>query len=162
MDRLACALVLIACPAHADNPVMPHVNAGLEVMGGDAAIELASRVHLGASRSFGAGTLRPSLGFGITFAAGYLEDIPYRDVGPELQVGLRVGDGGLVDNRVFAAAAVLQTGMRLSLGASIAGLVKDLHTPHGYLLIVMPQQLELAWTRDDGANRFGAVLSYGI
>lgn len=167
------AITLGTVPASADpNAWMPHVNAGLEVMGGDGATLLAGRAHLGISRSAGRGTVRPSLALGATLAAGYLDPDAttselsgYTDLGPELQLGLRIGNGGLVDNRVFASAAYLGSrGTRLSIGASIADFSGRVgrREAHGYVLLVLPQQIELGWTRDGTTDRFGVTLSYGL
>ena len=54
-------------------------------------------------------------------------------------------------------------GYRCALGASMAGLARELwREPHGYLMLVMPQQIELGWIHDAVTTHFGITLSYGI
>jgi hypothetical protein len=115
--------------AHADDevrdegapaPVAPHVNFGVDLMGGSETASVVGRFHVGMDTAFGRGHVRPSIGLGITFGAGILEvgdpraltgslSIGYRDYGPELQLGMRWVDGGVVDTRLFASFAFVRT-----------------------------------------------------
>jgi hypothetical protein len=112
-------------------PASPHVNTGLEILGGAEAWSFASRTHVGLSIPLGyRGRIRPTIGFGGTFALGSLEvedpralsgrvSIGYYEVGPEARIGLRWVDGGIVDPQVFASFAYLRTTLdeRLMLDA---------------------------------------------
>jgi len=152
-------------------PVLPHLGLGLEWMTNRDDTLLAGRVHAGASIAFGHGDVRPAIGLGVTAAAGAIADRRYFDAGPELQLGLQFGDDALVANRVFVGCAIVAThddgetirGYRCALGASMAGLARELwREPHGYLMLVMPQQIELGWIHDAVTTHFGITLSYGI
>jgi len=167
--------VITTTTVHADG-VMPHVNAGLEVAGSGDAVRVAARAHVGASIGLGHARVRPSLGLGVTLAAGFDEpedrmeaSSSYRDATPELQLGVRIGDGGVVDNRVFVGFARWGDTTRVSLAASMAelsgrvGTGRDAHPmPHDFLLLVMPQQIEFALTKDDRGSWFGITMAYGI
>lgn len=117
--------------ARAWAPVSPHINTGVEILGGPEARSVAWRTHVGLSIPLGyRGRIRPTVGFGGTFALGSLtvEDpralsgavsIGYYEVGPEARIGLRWVDGGIVDPQVFASFAYLRTTLdeRLMLDA---------------------------------------------
>jgi hypothetical protein len=150
------AIVVLGSAAHAD-VVAPHINAGLEVAGSGDATRLAGRAHIGASVAFGDARVRPSIGFGATVALGSEETTMqytrFTEAAPALQVGASIGNDGLLDDRIWAGLAAWDGTTRFSLGGSLAKTAFDLgtsdETRHGYLMIVMPQQIELAWTRDD-------------
>lgn len=139
---IALAAIGSASEAHAETetepgtarawaPVSPHINTGLEILGGPEAWSVASRTHVGLSIPLGyRGRIRPTIGFGGTFALGSLEvedpralsgavSIGYYEVGPEARIGLRWVDGGIVDPQVFASFAYLRTTLdaRLMLDA---------------------------------------------
>jgi len=142
------------------------------------------RPMIGGGATFGYGAL--SVGdpraLDGTVAIGYL------DYGPEAQIGLRFVDGGAVDMRVFASFAYLSTdlddrlmldavggvggtrGMRAMLGLNWADRQAQAaapdHTGKGgdadWLIMLLPQQVELGWIRSAGSDRVGITLSYGI
>lgn len=206
----AAIAAALAAPslARADEPLdreqfAPHVNIGSEAMGGGGMATFVARAHVGISKAFGTTRVRPSLGVGVTFGGGVLNvddpralsgtlDLGYVDYGPELQVGMRWGNGGLVDNRLFASVAFLRTelddrlmidavegvggtrGMRASLGLSWADAAGRLAAEETYdssrnrteswnwAILFLPQQIELGWERSAGSDRIGLTLSYGI
>ena len=111
-------------------PVAPHVNGGLELMGGGGAFSAGFRGHLGLDKSIGVERMQPMFGIGVTFGAGVLSvsdprgldgsvTLGHMDFGPEAQVGVRWVNGGLVDTRLFASFAYLHTRLdhRLMLDA---------------------------------------------
>jgi len=137
--------------------------------------------------------VRPMIGGGATLGLGKLSvhdpraldgsvDIRYFDYGPQVQLGLRFVNGGIVDTRVFASFAYLRTelderlridavggvggnrGMRASLGMNWADYPgrDDGRRGTDYLLLLLPQQLELGWMRSAGSDRLGITMSYGI
>jgi hypothetical protein len=137
---IALAAIGSSSEAHAETepgtvrawaPVSPHLNTGLEILGGPDAWSVASRTHVGLSIPLGyRGRIRPTIGFGGTFALGSLEvedpralsgtvSLGYYEVGPEARIGLRWVDGGIVDPQVFASFAYLRTTLdeRLMLDA---------------------------------------------
>jgi len=138
------ALAAIGSLAHADPdverrlaPIAPYVNTGIEILGGANSWSYASRTHVGLDIAWGAGRIRPSIGGGGTFGLGTLEvpdpralsgrvAIGYYEVGPELRLGLRWVDGGIVDSQVFASFAYLCTDLdaRLMLD-SVDGVAGD-------------------------------------
>lgn len=109
------AAALAAAPAHADQ-LSVHANAGLEVLGSNDTISAAFRLHGGIGRSFGTGSVQPTLSIGGTFAYASLGvsdpraldgtvDLGMVEYGPEVTVALRFADGGLADSRVFISGA---------------------------------------------------------
>ena len=152
MIRLALVCLFVPSLALADE-AREHdtgfvLNTGGEIMLGDGVVLGASRTHVAISQSFGTGSMRPQLAFGATLGAGMLVvdepralegsvEVPYLDYGPELQVGLAVGEG-FVKNRVFASVAYVRAsvddrrmldrvgalpgtdGMRITVGANWA------------------------------------------
>lgn len=156
------------------SPVLPHLGLGLEWMTNRTDAVLAARVHAGASVAFGHGDVHPAVGLGLTAAAGSVADRRYFDAGPELQLGLQFGDDSLATNRVFVGCAIVATrgttsddtdmrGVRCALGASMAGWARELwREPRGFLMLVMPQEVELGWVHDASTTHFGITLSYGI
>ncbi|MEO8705385.1 MAG: hypothetical protein ABI867_35405 [Kofleriaceae bacterium] len=204
MNRALLVLALLAIPTAARaeqlelDAFVPHVNVGFEGSGGGDTVSALVRTHIGASKSFGNTHWRPSIGIGATFGYGLLSvtdpraldgsvDIGYLDYGPELQVGMRIGNGGMVDNRVFASFAYLKTdlddrlmldavgnvggtrGMRMSIGASWADRMGNFaarsdskEDDYNWVIMLLPQQVELGWERSAGSDRLGVTLSYGI
>lgn len=174
-----------------ERPFVPHINTGLEGgTNGDIA-SLVWRTHVGLSYALGGGRIRPTIGGGATFGWGTLSaadaraldgtvDVGYLDLGPELQVGLRFADGGVVDTRVFASAAYLRTdlderlmldavggiggtrGMRFSVGVNWADQIVKSRSEDAFWWFLLPQQAELQWTDSAGSRRMGVTLSYGI
>lgn len=113
------------------------------------------------------------------------------DYGPEAQLGLRFADGGLVDTRVFASLAYLRTdlddrlemdpvpgvegrtGLRASIGANWADRAARAATSRrhrdsdkdgmfDWMILLLPQQAEVAWQRSAGSDRVGISLGWGI
>jgi hypothetical protein len=117
-------VVLLLLPALASADDQPHITAGLEIAIGRDITALAARVHAGGSHAFGEGRVRPSIGVGLTLAAGRLEpeqakDASFFEWGPVLQLGVDIGDNELVTNRVFAIAGYAE-GWRLGIGYNLA------------------------------------------
>jgi hypothetical protein len=157
-------VVLLLLPTIAVAEDQPHLTAGMEIGIGTDATLIAARVHGGASHAFGDGLVRPSIGVGLTGAVGRLEkklaiDTRYSDWGVELQLGVDIGDKQLLANRVFTTIAYTD-GWRLGVGYNIAQFASKNHSEprRGYLLLVMPQQMEVTWSRD----RVAVTFSYGI
>jgi hypothetical protein len=99
--------------------VSPHVNTGVEFMGGHAT-SILSRSHVGLDLARNGTGAQVSLGLGVTFGLGELLvsdpraldgtlSIGFADYGPEAQLGVRWVDGGIVDTRLFASFAMLHT-----------------------------------------------------
>lgn len=181
-------------------PFSPHANIGFELLGGEAT-SIGFRTHIGVDKAVGTGRVRPSLGVGGTFGLATLSIADARaldgtvnvgqfDWGPEVQLGLRWVDGGIVDTRLFASFAYLHVdlddrlmldpiagvggdrGLRASLGASWADAMGravdrdmrrgDKEGAYSWLMFLAPQQAELSWMRSAGSDRVGVTLSYGI
>jgi hypothetical protein len=173
-------------PDHAPNDFELHVNGGMELTGGGGAFAAGFRGRVGIGRAFGRGSVRPAVAVGTMFGAGTISvddprsldgslDIHVRTYGPEAQVALRFLDGGSIDSRIFASAALLRTsmdsrlmydrvpgvsgasktGVRLSIGANWAD--RAIGTT-----ILLPNQAELVYERDAGSNRYGVMLGWGI
>jgi hypothetical protein len=202
----AIALAAIGPTAHAEPdvegrwaPIAPHANLGLELLGGSGAWSLSSRGHAGITAALGHGRVRPSIGAGATFAAGELDvadpralsgsvSIGYYEAGPELRLGLRWVDGGLVDPQLFASFAYLRTdldhrlmldavegvggkrGMRAALGVNwaqhmgqiAAASGKDKDSDLDWVVLILPDQAEVSWERSCGFDRVGLTLGWGI
>lgn len=115
--------MLAAVPvAHADQASL-HANGGLEVLGSGNAFGAGMRFHAGYGRSFGAGSMQPTIALGGTFGWGSLRvddpgasegrtSLTSIEAGPELTLALRFADGGWADNHVFATAAWMYAGVR--------------------------------------------------
>jgi len=201
---IALALGASAPLAHADvtrdprwAPTALHVNTGVEILGGADVSSVAWRTHVGLSVAWGRPRLRPSIGFGGTFGLGALHvadprslsgrvSLGYYEVGPEVRVGLRWVDGGIVDPQVFVSYAYLRTdlderlmldavegvgggrGKRASLGVNWAQQMGEAAARTGrgngwnWTAVLLPQQLEVTWERSCGSDRYGVTLSYGI
>lgn len=119
MRTLTCttilAAALVAAPAHADQ-LSIHANAGVEVLGGSDAISAGLRLHGGIGRSFGHGSIQPTLSIGGTFGFASLGisdpraldgtvDLGMVEYGPEVTLALRFANGGFADSRVFVSGA---------------------------------------------------------
>ena len=93
----------------------------------------------------------------------------------------------MIDNRVFASIAYLNTsldsrlmldsidgvegdsGIRATVGVNFSDAIGRTGVEvmedgdiSGILLFVVPQQIEVGWTRSAGSDRVGATLSWGI
>ncbi|MBA3817638.1 MAG: hypothetical protein H0X17_02005 [Deltaproteobacteria bacterium] len=207
---LAFALVGLLVPAtagaevlpggEAEHSIAPHANIGLEMLGGVDAFSAGFRAHVGVDKAFGHGRVQPSVGIGGTFGLATLSvsdpraldgtvSIGHFDWGPELQLGLRWVDGGLVDTRLFASFAYLYTnlddrlmldaidgvegtrGMRASIGGNWADRLgraavrSDLGDRDGswdWVILLVPHQVEATFERSAGSDRYGITISYGI
>lgn len=195
---LACLAPAIALaePEAPQAGFAPHVNAGVEIMGGPRASSAAFRGHIGIDQSLGRQELQPMIGLGATLGAGALVvsdprgldgsvSLGYLDYGPELQLGVRWVNGGMVDSRLFASLAYVHTelddrlmldpiagvggtnGVRATLGFNWA----DRQLGHdssgdrhefGWLMVFVPQQVEVGWERSAGSDRGGVTLGWGI
>ncbi|MDX2088169.1 MAG: hypothetical protein SFX73_09970 [Kofleriaceae bacterium] len=102
-------------PAYADQ-VSAHANAGLEILGGRDAFSTGLRLHGGIGRSFGNGSVQPTISAGGTLGYANLSvsdpraldgsvDLGLLEYGPEVTVALRFADGGFADSRVFVSGA---------------------------------------------------------
>lgn len=172
----------------------PHASVSLEIVGGGDQLAVIGRLQTGASVALGTGKVRPIAGFGATLGLGSVSfDDPRAldgsvslgmvDYGPQLQLGVRWGNGGWVDNRAFASVAYLRTsvddrvrydpivgadqtwGVRASIGASWAGYVGDElagDDQTSLLLAFLPQQTEVVWHRSLGADHFGVAFGWGF
>jgi len=149
--RSIAILVTAATPAAADQASF-HANGGLEILGGGDAVSAGLRFHAGYGRSFGSGSIQPTLSLGGTFGWASLRvdnpavpegavSLTLLEAGPELTFALRFADGGWVDNRVFVTGAWMYIGvdeevkamaipgveaghaMRFGLGVSWAGSI---------------------------------------
>ncbi len=127
-----------------------HANGGIEVLGSGDAVSAGLRLHAGYGRSFGSGSVQPTVAIGATFGWGSLHvddagsptgatSTALLEAGPELTLALRFADGGWADNHVFATAAWMYasvdeeqdgrtitgvdpgSGMRFGLGVSWVG-----------------------------------------
>ena len=198
----ACTAIMATTAGAVADPgdahrVTPHATVGGEVLVGAETLSAGARSHVGADLVLGDAGVRPSLGVGATIGFGQLSaddpraldgsvDFGYLDYGPELALGLRWVDGGLVDTRVFVSAAYLVTdlddrlmldpidgvggtrGLRAAIGANwadamwrIAGQDRSKNSGD-FVLYFMPTQAELAWVRSGGSDRFGATLAWGF
>lgn len=121
MRALIFAALLVPAVAHADTDTTYHVDAGVELEGGNVA-SAAFRSHALVGNSFGSGHVRPQLAAGATFGVGslYVDDpravdtavgVNFWNVGPELQAGLQFYDGSEATVRVFASVAYLRVGL---------------------------------------------------
>lgn len=179
--------------------VDPHLNVGFEVLGGANVFSGGVRTHVGMDRTFGHGHVRPSIGVGATFGLANLQlddsraldgsvGVGHYDYGPELQLGLRWANGGIVDTRVFASVAYLKvdvddrlmldpiagvvggSGLRASVGATWTDALARLATSNrgddtdisGLLLFLVPQQAEIVFERSAGSDRYGFAASWGF
>lgn len=203
-------LTVLGSPAHAE-PTEPaaegrgvslalHLTTGGEILGNADVTSSAWRSYFGVDAVLGHGRgVRPTLGLGGTIATGSFEipdaralgdmlSINYFEVGPELRLGLRWVDGGIVDTHLFASVAYLRTdadrrlaidpvggiipghrGLRAALGVNWAqqiGRIASRSTGRkddaSWLIVILPEQLELAWERSLGNDRYGVTISYGI
>lgn len=101
------------------SPVAVHLNTGIEIASGSEETVLANRSKLAIGYVHGHDRIRPELTIGGTLGRGALwSSSPvgtgtlmsgYTDYGPELQLGIRIGEGHLYDDRIYASAAVLRT-----------------------------------------------------
>lgn len=138
------------------------------------------RPFIGAGGTFAGGELHKDdmRALDGTLSLGYLE------YGPEAMVGLRFVDGGYADTRIFASAAYLFTsidqriaidavagvgntshGFRAALGANWAdklGALSMRDRQIGWMIFLVPQQIELDYETSLGTTRYGVTLSYGI
>lgn len=201
------ALAALGSPAHADPAatergvsIALHLTTGGEILGNADVTSSAWRSYLGMDAVLGRGRgLRPTLGLGGTLARGSFQipdaralgdmlSINYFEVGPEVRLGLRWVDGGIVDTNLFASFAYVHTdadkrlaidpvggvipgrwGLRAALGVNwaqqigrIAGRSTGRKDDASWLIVLLPEQLELAWERSLGSDRYGVVISYGI
>ncbi|MBA3397032.1 MAG: hypothetical protein H0T89_30665 [Deltaproteobacteria bacterium] len=202
------ALLVLCSTAHAESPfagddsnhsIAPHANIGFELLGGADAFSAGVRGHVGVDKAFGSGRVQPSIGIGGTFGLASLSvsdpraldgrvTIGHADWGPEVQLGARWVDGGIVDTRVFASFAYLYTdlddrlmldaiegvggtrGMRASIGGNWAdrqgrAAVSDLSNEEDaadWLIMLAPQQVEITFERSGGSDRYGVTISYGL
>ena len=121
--RALAFLALVAWPsvAAADQPSL-HVNGGLEVLGSSDVVSAGLRIHAGYGRSFGSGSVQPTISLGGTLFVGSLNvDEPAADragglvmtqLGPEVTFALRfVRERRWADNRIFATAAYIPIGL---------------------------------------------------
>ena len=182
-------------------PIAPHLSVGGEILGGEKASSFGVRLHAGLDLALGGHGWRPSLGVGATLGEGALSVADLRaldgavrigivDYGPEVQLGLRRVDGGLVDTRVYASFAYLATtlddrlmldavdgvrgtrGLRATLGLSWADIQGQLaansmsgssHSgAEDLLLFLVPQQIEVGWLQSGGSDRFGVTFGWGF
>jgi hypothetical protein len=108
-------LVLSSTLAHAGQNSAT-LNAGLELLFGGESTSGGLRVHGGFGRSFGDGSIQPTVSLGGTFGYGSLSvDDPmnpesraratHLQLGPEVTLALRFANGGWVDKRVFVSIA---------------------------------------------------------
>jgi hypothetical protein len=182
--------------------IQPHASAGGEVAGGGGALSAGFRGHAGADWAPRGDGVRPTLGVGATlgFSELSIDDpraldgtvaVGLLDYGPEVQLGLRWADGGLVDARVFVSAAYLITdlddrlmldpiagvggtrGWRATIGGNWGdpmwrsgrerdGGVDDDDDDAAWLVYLLPSQAELGWIRSGGSDRFGVTLAWGF
>lgn len=197
----ALATVCATAVAHADpasgfpDRLAVHLTAGAEGTGGQGAIGGGFRGTAGLGWQLGRGHVRPEVGGGVVFGGGAIGvddpraldgtlELSYWTVGPQAQLGLRIGDGGRFDTRVFATGALLKVGLddrlrfdhvpgvsgspdrgvRASLGANWVGPVwRDCdHTQSCMITGLLPNQAELVYEQDAGSARVGVALSWGI
>lgn len=201
------ALLVLCSTAHAESPptgddsdhsIAPHANIGFEALGGANAFSAGFRGHVGVDKAFGSGRVQPSIGIGGTFGLASLSvsdpraldgtvTIGHADWGPEVQLGARWVDGGIVDTRVFASFAYLYTdlddrlmldaidgvggtrGMRASLGGNWAdrqgrAAIRDDNEKDSlnWMIMLAPQQVEITFERSGGSDRYGVTFSYGL
>jgi hypothetical protein len=108
-------LFAAATPAYADQPAV-HANAGFEILGGRDAMSTGLRLHAGIGRSFGSGSVQPTISAGGTLGYANLGvsdpraldgrvDLGLLEYGPEVTLALRFANGGWADSRVFVSGA---------------------------------------------------------
>lgn len=201
---LAIALVLSlrTGTAAADPERVPlgfHATIGVELMGGGQVLSTSTRGAASIDVPLLRGHLQPTIGAGATVALGSLsvEDpralsgslsLGYFEYGPEMRLGLRFVNGGVIDKQLFASLAYLRTtlddrlmldavdgvggtrGMRASVGFNYADKMIEWALPENgerdtamnLLLLLAPQQVEVTWERSCGSDRTGVTLSWGI
>lgn len=121
MKYVAAALLALPLTAHAGQPSLT-ANGGLEFLGSGDATSAGLRMHAGYGRSFGAGSVQPTLSLGATFGWSSLRvddpstpegavSLTLLEVGPEVTFALRFANGGWADNRVFVTGAWMYVGV---------------------------------------------------
>jgi hypothetical protein len=179
-------------PSEPDNSMHHlHFGLGFESSYGGGEADHVLRVFAGNDRVYGTGAVRGAIGIGGTASGGCAGPCTTStacpsgcfnrwDIGPELVAGLRFHEAvGAVDTRVYASAAPLVTsvegygagvGFRGAVGASwvpLYGHLIDYEDRHNRTMLslvtlVLPWQGEVVYEHDDGANRVGFLLGWGV